>query len=141
MHSIDKFMKYSVAVILPFLLMPINLSAVAAATPSKCSNVLTQSKSSLNKVDTFRISKINQYEGHPPSGRSQHLHVIRGQRLTTEVAMAKKIIANCPKIGSISFITNGTDEEDRYGWLNGKVQPFKCKDIAETVKWGEYGCP
>lgn len=140
MHSIDKSMKYLVAT-LPFLLMSINLPTALAATPSKCSNVLAQSKSALSKVDTFRISAINKYEGRPPSGRSQHLHIIRGQGLSTEAAMAKKIIANCPKIGSISFITNGTDEESRYGWLNGKVQPFKCKDITETVKWGEYGCP
>jgi hypothetical protein len=118
-----------------------NLPIAVAAAPSKCSTVLAQSKLALNKVDTFRISKINQSEGSPPSGRSQHLHIIRGQGLTTEAAMAKKIIANCPKIGSISFITNGTDEEDRYGWLNGKVRRFKCKDITETVKWGEYGCP
>jgi hypothetical protein len=134
-------MKYLISVTGLLLAMPMNLPIAVAAAPSKCSTVLAQSKSALNKVNTFRISKIEQYEGRPPIGRSQHLHIIRGQRLTTEATMAKKIIANCPKIGSISFVTNGTDEEDRYGWLNGKVQPFKCKNIDEPVKWGEYGCP
>ncbi len=54
--------------------------------------------------------------------------------------MTKRIIASCPKVGSVSFITNGTDEEDRYGLLSGKVQTFKCKDITEPISWGEYGC-
>jgi hypothetical protein len=133
-------MKYLISVTGLLLSMSMNLPTTVAAAPSKCSIVLAQSKLALNKVDTFQISKINQYEGRPPSGRSQHLHIIRGQRLNTEAAMAKKIIANCPKVGSISFITNGTDEEDRYGLLNGKVQPFKCKNTDEPVKWGEYGC-
>jgi hypothetical protein len=134
-------MKYLLPLALAFSWLPVNLSAAVAA-PSKCSTVLAQSKSAINKVHSFRTYQIQEKDdGIPPRGRSQHLNIVRGLRQEgKEALMAKKIIANCPKIGSVSFITNGTDEEDKYGLLNGKVQTFKCKDIAEPISWGEYGC-
>jgi hypothetical protein len=134
-------MKYLLPLFLAFSWQPVNISASVAAS-SKCSTVLAQSKSAINKVHSFTIYKIQeQNDGVPPQGRSQHLNIVRGLRQEVkEAAMAKKIIANCSRIGSVSFITNGTDEEDRYGLLNGKVQTFKCKDITEPISWGEYGC-
>jgi hypothetical protein len=132
-------MKYLLPLVLAFFWLPVNISAAAS---SKCSMVLSQSKSAINKVHSFRTYQIQEKnDGIPPQGRSQHLNIVRGLRQEVkEAVMAKKIIANCPKIGSVSFITNGTDEEDRYGLLNGKVQTFKCKDISEPISWGEYGC-
>jgi hypothetical protein len=134
-------MKYLLPLFLALSWLPVNISAAVAA-PSKCSTVLAQTKSSLNKfysLRTFGIEEKN--DGIPPNGRSQHLIFIRGLRAPVKEAnMTKRIIASCPKVGSVSFITNGTDEEDRYGLLNGKVQTFKCKDISEPISWGEYGC-
>jgi hypothetical protein len=140
-HPINQLMKYLLVAAITFSLLPINISTSTAA-PNKCSTVLAQSKAALNKVSSFKIYAIQQqYDGVPPQGRSQHLNIVRGLRQEgKEAAMAKKIINNCPKIGSVSVITNGTDEEDRYGLLNGKVQTFKCKDTSETISWGEYGC-
>jgi hypothetical protein len=134
-------MKYLLPLILTLSCLPVNISSSLAA-PSRCSTVLTQTKSSLNKFYSLRTFNIEEKsDGIPPQGRSQQLVFIRGLRAPVkEATMAKKIIANCAKVGSVSFITNGTDEEDRYGLLNGKVQTFKCKDIAEPISWGEYGC-
>jgi hypothetical protein len=81
-----------------------------------------------------------EYNGRPPQDRTQHLIFTMGERGKSELQMATQIIRNCPQIGSVSFIINQTDDETRYGLLNGKVQPFKCKDIDETIQWGEYGC-
>jgi hypothetical protein len=134
-------MKYLLPLFLTFSWLPVNISEAVTAS-SKCSTVLAQSKSAINKVSSFRTFNIQEKDdGIPPRGRSQHLNIIRGLRQEVkEAAMAKRIITSCPKIGSVSFITNGTDEEDRYGLLNGKIQAFQCRDITEPISWGEYGC-
>jgi hypothetical protein len=140
-HSTNQLMKYFLATILAFSCLPVNLSASVAA-PSRCSAVLAQTQSALNKFHSFKIFKIDEKnEGISPPGRSEHFVFVRGLRTPVkEVAIAKKIITSCPKVGSVSFITNGTDEEDRYGLLNGKVQSFQCKAPEETAVWGKYGC-
>lgn len=134
-------MKYIIAAILPLLSLSINLFTPAIALPSKCSTVLAQSKSSLTNVTRFKISKLGKYDGIPPRGRTQHLTIIFSdiQELTS-LAMARRIITNCPKIGSVRFVGNGSDDQSVYGLLNGKVQIFKCTGMENPNKWGEYAC-
>jgi hypothetical protein len=134
-------MKYFLATILAFSCLPFNIP-VSVAAPSKCSMVLAQTKSALNKFHSFRTFAIQEkYDGIPPQGRSEHLVFVRGLRAPVkEATITKKIITSCPKVGSVSFITNGTDEEDRYGLLNAKVQSFQCKAPEEPAVWGKYGC-
>ncbi len=134
-------MKYLLTATLLFLPLSIDLSRSAMARPSKCSTVLARSKSSLAKVTRFKISNFDKYDGIPPKGRTQHLSIIfRGIHQSTELAMATKIIAGCPQIGSVRFVIDGTDDQSVYGLLNGKVRMFKCKDMDSTNKWGEYAC-
>lgn len=117
--------------------------ATAQPTAKKCSAVMAQVKATLPQVKRFSVGRIEtKYDGTPPQGRSQYASIIfMGERSPNEAIMAQKIIANCRQIATVSFILDGTDDERRYGLLNGKVQPFKCKDITEKVRWGEFGCP
>ena len=109
---------------------------------SKCSAILVQSQSSLTNVTRFDISEISQDDGIPPKGRTQYLTIISsGVRDLTSLAMTKKIVNNCQKIGFVRFVVNGTDDQSVYGLLGGKVQLFKCIEMDRTPKWGEYTCP
>jgi hypothetical protein len=111
------------------------------ATPSQCSTVLEQSKSVLTNITRFEISKLSKYDGISPQGKTQHLTIISsGIQGSTSLAMSTKIIASCPKIGSVRFVVNGTDDQSVYGLLNGKVQIFKCRNIEKPYKWGQYPC-
>jgi hypothetical protein len=57
-----------------------------------------------------------------------------------QLKMAKKIVADCPQIGLITFNQYQTDWVNMYGLINGEVQAFRCKDLEEKIKWGEYIC-
>ena len=134
-------MKYPIAIALPFLLLSISFTSSAIAVPSKCSSVLAQSKSSLTKITRFETANLDKYDGIPPRGRTQSLTIISsGIQELAPLAMAKSIIASCPKIGSVRFVVNGTDDQSVYGLLNGKVQLFKCMGMDNPNKWGEYAC-
>jgi hypothetical protein len=142
MNFFNKSMQYLLVATTLFLSPLLNPFVPVAAAPAKCSQVLAQSKAALTDVQAFKTIKYNQYDGIPPKGRTQHLAIVMGER-SSELAMTKRIIASCPKIGSVSFIMNGTDDQNRYGLLNGKVQAFKCQtagDTDTTIKWGQYGC-
>jgi hypothetical protein len=107
----------------------------------QCSPVLAQIKSNLTNVTRFETSNLDKYDGTPPRGRTQSLTIISaGIQESRSLAMAKKIIASCPKIGSVRFVINGSDEQNVYGLLNGKVQIFKCTGMENPNKWGEYSC-
>jgi hypothetical protein len=108
---------------------------------SQCSTVLKDIKSSIANVTRFEISKLSEYDGIPPKGRTQHLTIISsGIQGSASLAMSTKIVASCPKIGSTRFVINGTDEQSVYGLLNGKVQIFKCRSTENPSKWGQYVC-
>jgi hypothetical protein len=133
-------MKYLLAATLPVSSLLLNVSTPVAAAPAKCSRVLSQSKAELTNVQAFRTIKYDQYDGIPPRGRTMHLAIGIGERPSNELLISKRIITSCPQIGSISFIMNGTDDQNRYGLLNGKVQAFKCQAPGATSKWGTYSC-
>jgi hypothetical protein len=139
-----KMQKYSIAIALLATCLPTPI-AFAQSNGSKCSQAIAQNKAILpNNKQSVRTGAINtQYEGTPPKGRSQHLSfVFLGDRVKNEAAIAEKIITSCPKIGVVSFILWGTDDETRYGLLNRKIERFQCKDMEEKViKWGEFRCP
>jgi hypothetical protein len=109
--------------------------------PSKCSTVIAQSKSALSNLTRFDISKLSKYDGIPPKGRTQHLVIISSSiQESIQLKMAKTIITSCPKIGSVRFVVNGTDDQSVYGLFNDKVQIFKCTGMENPNKWGEYAC-
>ena len=89
----------------------------------------------------LRNLKSSKHDGISPRGRTQSLTIISsGIRDSTPLAIAKTIVSNCPRIGSVRFVANGTDDQSVYGLLNGKVQLFKCTGINKPNKWGEYAC-
>jgi hypothetical protein len=134
-------MKYLIAAILPFVSLSISFSMPVIAAPSKCSTTLSKSKSSMPNITRFDVSNLDKSDGIPPRGRTQHLNIISFRlKDSKELSMAKKVIADCPKIGMVRFVSNGSDEQSVYGLLNGKVQLFKCVGMESTNKWGEYAC-
>jgi hypothetical protein len=134
-------MNYLITATSPFLLLSISMTTSAIAVTSKCSTVIAQSKSAISNLTRFDISKLSKYDGIPPKGKTQHLTIISSVvQESIQLKMAKTIITSCPKIGSVRFVANGTDDQNVYGLLNDKVQIFKCTGMENPDKWGEYAC-
>jgi PBP1b-binding outer membrane lipoprotein LpoB len=114
----------------------------ATAKSSQCNRTLQTVKSQLTNVQKFQTGNLTSSGEPRPKGRSQELNIAVDSGLArndekVQLTIAKKVIANCSKIGLVTFTADG---EKAYGLLNGKVQAFECKNMEEKVKWGEYIC-
>lgn len=117
----------------------------ATAKSAQCNRTLQTVKSQLTNVQKFQTGKLISSGLPRPQGRSQQLNVVVNSdkfmnNSQMQLAMAKKIVANCPQIGLVAFSQDQTDWVNMYGLINGKVQAFECVDMEEKAKWGEYPC-
>jgi hypothetical protein len=120
-------------------------SIPATAQPSECNKTLQTVKTQLTKVRIFKTSKLTSSGQPKPKSRSLELNtIVDSEKVMNNAQMqlkiAKRIIANCPQIGLVTFNQYQTDWVNMYGLVNGKVQAFNCKDVGEEVKWGEHIC-
>jgi hypothetical protein len=120
--------------------------SIAAPARSNCNGTLKSIRSSLAGVVTFKQRNIGNM-GQPP-GRLQSLDIIfkdeeKFPNDSNKMAIATRVIRNCPRIASVIFGIDQTDAGSIYGIKKGQIIKFaSCVDAGGTKKptWGETYC-
>jgi hypothetical protein len=129
----------------------------ALATTSSCNRSLKAAQASLPPDTMFDVGDFGAEETRDQQSQNRTQRLSIGfqvdrasssswmKKRSFQLQLANKVIKNCSNIAKVSFeipeMDSPTYRPMHYGFIDGKVQRFKCVYNVETpVRWGQYHC-
>lgn len=92
----------------------------------------------------------NLYEEGAPTNKPKHVSIfIRGNQPETIMQSksmlqyaSQEILNQCDGVGLLTIGVWGSGYVQRYGWVDGDIQPFRCRQpgLNTNLQWGEQFC-